>query len=70
MFQWARFLSDGTSDTVTIPEDVDNSIGSASSVIHYSTYNVANVNYTNNGIGYQCNASGDTSVITYLTGNH
>lgn len=69
MFQWTSFLSDGTSNNVTLPEDVDNSIGSAaSSVIHRSTYNITNVNYTNNGIGFQCSALEDTSDITYLTG--
>ena len=66
MFQWTRFLSDGTNITVTLPED--DSIGSTSSM--HSTYTVTNVNYTNNGNGFQCSSSGDTSDITYLTGNH
>ena len=53
-----------------LPEDVDNSIGSAASsvILHHSTYNITNVNYTDNGIGFQCGALDDTSDITYLTG--
>ena len=69
MFQWTRFLSDGASDVVTLPEDADNSIGSAASSVIRSTYNITNVNYTNNGIGLQCSTSDNTSDITYLTGN-
>ena len=70
-FQWTRYLSDGTSNTVILSEDVDNSnvAGSASGIMHQSTYNITNVNYTNNGDGLQCNVSGDTSAIAYLTGS-
>ena len=67
VFHWTRFFMNGTNDTVILPEDADTA-GSASSTTHYSTFSLTNVNYTDNGIGVQCNSSGSTSAITYITG--
>ena len=58
-----------------LPEDADiytyNETGSTSDsdITHYSTLNIRNVNYTNNGIGLQCTALNSTSAILTLTGN-
>jgi len=72
MFHWIIFSSEGISNMTSLEDndtENDNSIvGSASSIMHYSTFNIPNVNYAINGLGFQCNISGDTSVISYLTG--
>lgn len=75
VFQWIIYSSDnGMNYSAALSENNDTNndnsiVGSGSSITHYNTFNVTNVNYTNNGNGFQCNASGNTSVITYLTGN-
>ena len=61
--------------TEILPEDNENIsdgviVGSAPSITHYSTLNVTNVNYTDNDNGFQCNAAGNASDVTYLTGEH
>jgi len=70
-FQWVR--TDGENVTF-FNESLDfESSGSGSGLIadHFnSTFYVTNVNYTDDGFGYYCNASGcNASGIAYLTGN-
>ena len=73
-FQWVR--TDGENVTY-FNETVDMEIsGGDSSTIggpdyfFNSTFNVINVNYTDNEVGYYCNASGcNVSMTAYLTGN-
>ena len=65
-FQWVRTNGE---DVTFFNENVDmETLGSAlNSTI--STFNVTNVNYTNDNVGYYCNASGSgVSSIAYLTG--
>ena len=69
MFHWTKFSLDGMDTTATLSDDVDTTVGSASSTSHYSTYNITNVNHTSNGVGFRCNALGNKSTIAYLTGN-
>ena len=69
-FQWVRI--DGT-DVMPFNETLDmeaSGVGSTENYNFTSTFNVTNVNYTDNGIGFYCNASGCTASMTaYLTGN-
>ena len=45
-------------------------VGSTQNYNFNSTFNVTNVNYTDNNIGFYCNASGcNASMTVYLTGN-
>ena len=64
-FQWVR--TDGESVTY-FNETVDMEISGGN--FSNSTFNVANVNYTDNDVGYYCNASGcNVSTTANLTGN-
>ena len=74
-FQWVRI--DGNNIT-HFDESVDVEISGDSSLTSFpgatffynSTFNVSNVNYTDNGVGYYCNASGcNVSITAYLTGD-
>ena len=74
-FQWVRI--DGSNITL-FDESVDIEISGDSSSTSYSgadffynsTFSVSNVNYTDDGVGYYCNASGcNVSMTAYLTGN-
>lgn len=73
-FQWVRIDGD---DFTYFNETVDMEIsGGDSSTMEgpdyffNSTFNVVNVNYTDNDAGYYCNASGcNVSITAYLTGN-
>ena len=68
-FQWVR--TDGE-NVIFFNEsvDVETSGGDSNLTIAFnSTFNVTNVNYTDNNFGYYCNASGcNISMIAYLTG--
>lgn len=65
-FQWARTNGEGVT-FINEDVDVETSDGDLNSTI--STYNVTNVNYTDNSAGYYCNASDSNfSMIAYLTG--
>ena len=69
-FQWVR--TDGT-DVMPFNETLDmeaSGVGSTQNYNFTSTFNVTNVNYTDNNIGFYCNASGcNASMTAYLTGN-
>ena len=66
-FQWVR--TDGENVTF-FDEDTDVETLDSDSNSTISTFNVTNVNYTDNNVGYYCNASGsNASTIVYLTGN-
>ena len=68
-FQWIR--TDGENVTY-FNESIDiemSGSGSTENYIFKSTLNVINVNYTDNSVGYYCNASGcNVSMTAYLTG--
>ena len=71
-FHWVRV--NGSNVTI-FNESLDiemSGLGSGGSTAYNfnSTFNVANVNYSDNAVGYYCNASGcNTSMTAYLTGN-
>ena len=69
MFHWTRFFN-GTSTTTILPVDQVNTIGSASGIAHNSTFNLSNVNYTDDGSAFQCNVLGNASDIANLTGSY
>ena len=69
-FQWVR--TDGMTD-MFLDESLDmeaSGIGSTQDYNFISTFNVTNVNYTDDNVGFYCNASGcNASMTAYLTGN-
>ena len=66
-FQWVR------TDGMTVNENLDmeaSGVGSTQNYNFTSTFNVTNVNYTDDNVGFYCNASGcKASMTAYLTGN-
>ena len=65
-FQWARTNGE---DVTFFKDSVDTETSDDDSNSTISTFNVTNVNYTDNNVGYYCNASdSDISMIAYLTG--
>ena len=70
-FQWIR--TDGENVTY-FNESIDiemSGSGSNENYIFNSTFNVINVSYTDNSVGYYCNASGcNVSMTAYLTGTN
>ena len=71
-FQWVRI--DGA-DVTYFNESLDiemSGFGSGGSTAYNfnSTFNVVNVSYVDDAVGFYCNASGcNVSMIAYLTGN-
>ena len=69
-FQWVKL--NGTNVTF-FNENLDTEASGVGSTQNYnftSTFSVMNVNYSDNSIGFYCNASGCTASMTaYLTGN-
>ena len=69
-FQWVKV---NETNIAFFDESVDmeaSGVGSTQNYNFTSTFNVTNVNYTDDNIGFYCNASGcNASMTAYLTGN-
>ena len=69
-FQWIRI--NGERNVTYFNESIDIEMSGSGSTENYffsSTFNVTNVNYTDNNVGYYCNASGcNVSMTAFLTG--
>ena len=69
-FQWIRINRDRNVTYFNESTDIEMSgSGSTGNYFFNSIFNVINVNYTDNNVGYYCNASGcNVSMTAYLTG--
>ena len=69
-FQWVRI--DGTNVTYfdAILDEEASGVGSTQNYNFNSTFDVEDVDYSDNNVGFYCNASNCTASMTaYLTGN-
>ena len=73
-FQWVRTDRENVTffnETVDMEISGDDSSSMFADNFFNSTFNVTNINYTDNNVGYYCSASGfGMSMIAYVTGTY